>query len=113
VAPLCAAFVASGERNLAERREHGLRADLTAGGRARIGGRAAETVAQAHDWQRTHPWPADLLEFAREVLPRLSDVPARALAEASGLSIGYCRQIKKGAVTPHPMWWEAMRAIER
>ena len=35
-------------------------------------------------------------------------MPARALADATGLSIGYCRQVKKGVVTPHPMWWEAM-----
>jgi hypothetical protein len=40
-------------------------------------------------------------------------VPARALAEATGLSIGYCRQVKTGTVTPHPMWRAAMRAIER
>jgi hypothetical protein len=51
--------------------------------------------------------------FERDILPRIADVPARALAEATGLSVGYCRKVKQGAVTPHPMWWEVMRAIER
>ena len=34
---------------------------------------------------------------------------AADLARATGLSVAYCRQVKKGAVTPHPMWWGAMR----
>jgi len=48
--------------------------------------------------------------FEREILPKLVGVPTHALAVATGLSVGYCRQVKKGAVTPHPMWWELMRA---
>ena len=45
-----------------------------------------------------------LTELARDVLPGLEDVPTRCLAEATGLSIDYCRQVKKGALKPHPMW---------
>jgi CRISPR-associated endonuclease Cas1 len=103
-------FIATGERSLAERRALGLRTVLTGAGRARIGGRASETVAEARGWQRTHPWPKDSGEFEREILPALAGVPAHSIAEATGLSVGYCRQIKKGAATPHPMWWEAMQA---
>jgi hypothetical protein len=105
------AFVAAGQKNLARWREDGGRAELTDDGRARIGARSAECVSKAREWQQTHPWPSDLSVFAREVLPNLVGVPARSLAEATGLSVGYCRQVKKGAVTPHPMWWEAMRAV--
>ena len=36
---------------------------------------------------------------------------APAIARATGLSVGYCRRVKAGVVTPHPMWWEAMRDI--
>jgi CRISPR-associated endonuclease Cas1 len=106
------AFVASGERNLAARRALGLSGELTNAGRSRIGGRASETVAQARSWQRTHPWPTDLSEFSRDILPRIVAVPTRVLAEATGLSVGYCRRVKNGAVTPHPMWWEPMKASQ-
>lgn len=51
--------------------------------------------------------------FEREILPRLLGVPVCALAEATGLSVGYCRQVKKGTATPHPMWWDAMRIMGR
>jgi hypothetical protein len=105
------AFVAAGEKNLARWRKDGGRAELTDDGRARIGPRAAESVEAAREWQRANPWPTDMEEFGRDILPRIVAVPARALAEAIGLSIGYCRQVKKGSVTPHPMWWEALRTV--
>jgi CRISPR-associated endonuclease Cas1 len=105
------AFVAAGPANLARWRDQGGRAELTDEGRARIRGRAVNAVTEARDWQRIHPWPKDSGEFEREILPALAGVPARSLAEATGLSVGYCRQVKKGAVTPHPMWWEALRTV--
>jgi CRISPR associated protein Cas1 len=105
------AFVAAGVKNLARWREDGGRAELTDDGRARIGARAAESVEAARERQRAHPWPEDLNEFKREILPRLVGVPARALSEATGLSVGYCRQVRKGTVTPHPMWWETLRTV--
>jgi hypothetical protein len=105
------AFVAASEKNLARWREDGGRAELTDNGRARIGARSAESVEAARKWQRAHPWPEDLNEFKREILPRLVGVPARALSEATGLSVGYCRQVRKGTVTPHPMWWETLRTV--
>lgn len=33
------------------------------------------------------------------------------IAAATGLSLSYCRRLKRGEVTPHPMWWEALRAL--
>ncbi len=51
--------------------------------------------------------------FAREILPGLTEVPASTIAEATGLSSGYLRRVKAGEVTPHPMWWETMRALSR
>ncbi len=105
------AFVAAGQKNLARWLEDGGRAELTEQGKAEIGSRSAEAVRKAREWQHTHPWPSDLSVFERDLFPKLVDVTARALAEATGLSIGYCRQVKKGAATPHPMWWEAMRTL--
>jgi hypothetical protein len=44
-------------------------------------------------------------------LPGLVDVPAPVLAAATGLSVGYCRRVKASLASPHPMWWEALRAL--
>jgi hypothetical protein len=46
--------------------------------------------------------------FAREILPGLRRSTARELAEATGLSVGYCRTILNGDAVPHPMWWSVL-----
>lgn len=107
------AFVAAGQGSLARLREVGFAPELSPEGRSRIGTRATALLTAARDWQRTHPWPKDLAAFEREILPGLADLSAGALAEGTGLSVGYCRRVKAGAVRPHPMWWEAMRALVR
>jgi hypothetical protein len=40
----------------------------------------------------------DTAEFERDILPKLVAVPIRALAAATGLSVGYCRRVKKGTM---------------
>jgi hypothetical protein len=72
---------------------------------------ASDRVRDARAWQRAHAWPPDPGRFEREILPELADVPVRELVEATGLSDAYCRRIKRGAVVPHPMWWERLRAV--
>lgn len=105
------AFVAAGIESLARLRVLGVRPEISDEGRKRIGTRTSESVSAARAWQRTHAWPTDMAEFEAEILPGLRDLPARTLAETTGLAIGYCRQVQKGAVRPHPMWWEALRAL--
>ena len=41
----------------------------------------------------------------------LADISIRELVRRTGLSLAYCRQIKRGLVVPHPMWWEAIRSL--
>ena len=106
-----AAFLAAGVRSLAALREVGFQPTLSPEARSRIGTRAGEAVAAARDWQRSNPWPADLTEFEREILPGLATVPLAALTEATGLSVGYCRRVRAGLVRPHPMWWNALRVL--
>jgi hypothetical protein len=36
-------------------------------------------------------------------------VPIRELVRRTRLSLAYCRQIKRGLVVPHPMWWERLQ----
>jgi hypothetical protein len=73
-----------------------------------LGRAEAERIRQAREWQREGSWPADLTAFEREILPKLTDLSAGELARRTGLSVGYCRRIKKGLVVPHPMWWERL-----
>lgn len=107
------AFVAAGRASLARLREAGFEPQsvMTADGRRRVASRAAATLAGAREWQRTHAWPADQTSFDRNILPSLAYVIPSAMAAATGLSVGYCRRVKAGLVRPHPMWWEALRAL--
>jgi hypothetical protein len=89
-------------------------AKWTDAARAGLGRAEAERIRQAREWQRAGNWPgvgnwpADLTAFEREILPALASVSAGELARRAGLSVGYCRRIKKGRVVPHPTWWERL-----
>ena len=51
--------------------------------------------------------------FEREIWPKLRSLQVIALVRATGLSYGYCNQIKLGHKTPHPRWWEVLpRRVE-
>lgn len=106
-----ASFAATGTRALASYRAAGGQPVLNEEARERIGDRAAELTGAAREWQRTNSWP-DPEAFAREILPALAEVTAGQIAQATGLSVSYCRQVKKGRATPHPMWWEKLRALD-
>jgi hypothetical protein len=34
-----------------------------------------------------------------------------AMVSATGLTSGYCFQIKRGKQTPHPMYWAALLSV--
>ena len=46
-----------------------------------------------------------------EILPGLAGLPARSLAEATGLTRAYCARVLTGEKVPHPRWWERLRAL--
>lgn len=52
--------------------------------------------------------PVDRGLFAEEVLPMLLEVSLDAMAQATGLSKGYCSFIRRGIKTPHPRHWDAL-----
>jgi CRISPR-associated endonuclease Cas1 len=105
------AFVDAGIAATRALRASGWRASMTADGRRRVAGAASDRVRSAREWQQTHAWPADLSTYAREIAPGLAVVPAGEIAAATGLSMGYCRRLQRGEVTPHPMWWETMQNL--
>jgi hypothetical protein len=83
---------------------------MTEAGRQRLSVRSADLIRRAREWQRVNGMrnPA---EFRETVHPKLVDVSIRDLTRRTGLSLGYCRQIKRGQVVPHPMWWEAICSL--
>ena len=51
-------------------------------------------------------------EMERGVIwPKLQSLPVIALVRATGLSYGYCNQIKLGHKTPHPSWGGVLREL--
>lgn len=81
---------------------------MTEAGRKRVAGRTTDPVRAAREWQRTHEWPRDADYYEREVRPAVDRVTPGTLAQATGLSVAYCRQLKRGQAVAHPMWWEAL-----
>jgi CRISPR-associated endonuclease Cas1 len=48
-------------------------------------------------------------EFRHLILPRLAELPPKMLAEVTGLSPGYCSQIRDGTRVPHVRHWAALQ----
>jgi CRISPR-associated endonuclease Cas1 len=82
---------------------------MTEAGRHRLSVKSANLIHRAREWQRVNGMRKPE-EFRESVYPLLGNVPIRALARRTGLSLAYCRQIKRGQVVPHPMWWDAFRS---
>jgi hypothetical protein len=51
--------------------------------------------------------------FTNDILPLLQEVPLSEMAEATGLSKGYCSFIKRGTKIPHERHWAALERLIR
>ncbi len=70
-----------------------------------------EPKAELAAWERQHGKLIDPSAFEREILPLIQNVPLSRLARASGLSLRYISQIRRGERVPHPRHWAAFRHI--
>lgn len=104
-----ASFYGSAHEALREARDLGN--DPAHGGEAgRKRGRAVSGWhAEARSWEAGNEAP-DPSEFT-DLLAALKNVPIAAIQDATGLSAGYCSQIRRGLRTPHPMHWSRLRAM--
>jgi CRISPR-associated endonuclease Cas1 len=82
---------------------------MTEAGRQRLREKSADMIHRAREWQRVNGM-RELSEFRETIYPLLADLSIRELVRRTGLSLAYCRQIKRGQVVPHPMWWEKLGA---
>src|SRR5512133_104865 len=61
------------------------------------------------DWERQFGKVVDLTVFESDVLPLICEVPLSRMVKATGLSLRYCSQIRRGEKVPHPRHWLALR----
>jgi CRISPR-associated endonuclease Cas1 len=67
-----------------------------------------ERKAAVREWEERHGKLVDLSAFGREILPSIQSVPLSRLQRATGLSLRYVSQIRRGEKTPHPRHWTAL-----
>jgi CRISPR-associated endonuclease Cas1 len=106
-------FARAGTVALAKRRAVGI--DPAHGGDAgwKRGRRNAEHIAAVAQWEQEHgvDKASDHDTFARDILPRLEGVSLRDIANATGLSEGYCSFIRNGRKTPHRRHWKVLARL--
>jgi len=76
---------------------------------ARRGASTAKRKQELADWEQQYGKLVDLSAFEREILPHIREVPLSRLVRATGLSLRYCSQIRRGEKVPHPRHWEAFQ----
>ena len=59
------------------------------------------------EWQRQRSGVTDPSDFRHEIFPLIQTVPLSRLVTATGLSLRYCSQIRRGERVPHPRHWHA------
>ncbi len=82
-------------------------------GKAR-GRRNAKHHAAVAEWEREEVEQPESVQFTRDILPILQSVSLRVMADATGLTEGYCSFIRRGQKVPHRRHWERLaRLVER
>jgi len=91
------------------------RRDPTHGGgaAAKRGATNVRRKAELRDWEQRCGKLVDLSAFKREILPLIEEVPLSRLVKATGLSLRYVSQIRRGERVPHPRHWQALRAAKK
>jgi CRISPR-associated endonuclease Cas1 len=75
---------------------------------------AARQMREISDWEKTAgdaPTRAETARYRREIGLKLRDIPIRALTTETGLSVIYCRQLRRGDRVPHPRHWAALGRV--
>ena len=65
---------------------------------------------RSQEWNRNND-RLDPDTFTRQILPLLQEVPLSVMADATGLSKGYCSFIKRGIKIPHERHWTALEEL--
>jgi len=101
-------MVTAAHAKLARLRAEGRDPGHTSETHRKMGAKNAIRRREESAWDAVHEQP-DLSIFGREILPAIQTVPLRRLAAATGLSVTYCGQVRRGDLVPHPRHWDAFR----
>jgi hypothetical protein len=69
------------------------------------GRRNANHYAAVAKWEREGVEQSESVQFTREILPVLQDIPLGKMARATGLTEGYCSFVRRGLKVPHCRHW--------
>jgi CRISPR-associated endonuclease Cas1 len=106
------AYAKAGVSGLAARRDAG--SDPSHGGDAgkRRGATQSRQQRERREWAAANPGASPNPElFRREILPGIQAVPLSELARATGLSLLYVSQIRRGRRIPHPRHWPSLALL--
>jgi hypothetical protein len=103
-----AAFAVAGPATLAKRRAAGT--DSAHGGRAgkSRGRRNAKHQTAIGEWEHEAMGQPAPEHFTRVILPALHDIPLSKLANATGLTEGYCSFVRRELKVPHRRHWAVL-----
>jgi hypothetical protein len=107
-------YAQSGVGELAARRLAG--SDPSHGGIAaqKRGATQARQRRERSQWEAANPTvQSGPQTFQRDVLPLIQRLPLSELATATGLSVPYVSQIRRGEKVPHPRHWALLEEIGR
>jgi CRISPR-associated endonuclease Cas1 len=100
-----------GRARIARLREQGRDPLRDEGTRQQLGASSSRRLREMYAWDREHGGVYDPVEFQREILPRLQEIPLRQMAKATGLSITYCSHIRSARLVPHARHWDTFRQL--
>jgi hypothetical protein len=103
------AYAKAGVSGLAALRHVG--SDPSHGGDAgkRRGATQSKQQQERREWEAANQGARfDPQSFRREILPRIQGVPLSELARATGLSLLYASQVRRGIRIPHRRHWLAL-----
>jgi hypothetical protein len=55
----------------------------------------------------------DRIDFRRDILPKLQNLPVRVIAEAMGASISHGSKVRSGLLVPHRRHWKVLARVSR
>ena len=104
-----ARFAAAGPAKIAAMRATGYDPTATPEAQRRRAASASQQRKAVVAWR--DDGSLDGVDFRRDVLPKLQNMPVRAIAEAMGASISHASKVRSGLLVPHKRHWSALRAF--
>ncbi|MFL5961683.1 MAG: CRISPR-associated endonuclease Cas1 [Gaiellaceae bacterium] len=103
-------FSGSGLAAIEQRKAQGHDPTHTPEAERKRGATIADRKREIREWEAQYGRVIDLTVFSDQILPLIEAVPLSRLVRATGLSLRYCSQVRRGEKTPHPRHWDALRA---